>query len=262
MSTDRIHPTAIVAPGAQIADDVRVGPYSIIDSDVKIGAGSVIEAFVRIKDGTTIGARAHIYENTIIGSEPQDHDFGGERSFVRIGDDVTLRENITINRATGEGNETVIGDGCLIMESCHLAHNVRMGREVTVTNKVGFSGHVEIGDYAVIGGMSGFHQFVHIGAYAMVGGMSKVTRDIPPYTMTDGNPARVRGLNVVGLRRRGFSQEQRSRIKNMYRMLYDTALPISDALAALEREHAGDEQCEMILSFVRSLKRGLTKWLE
>lgn len=259
MSVD-IHPTAIVADGAELGNDVCVGPYAYIDADVKIGDGTKIEAYVRIKDHTTIGSRCHIYEHAVLGNDPQDHDFGGETSYVRVGDDVILREYVTIHRATGEGNITTVGSGTFLMENCHVAHNVRIGEHCTVTNKVGFSGHVEVGSYAVIGGLTGFHQFVKVGDYAMVGGMAKIIKDVPPYSLVDGHPGKVYGLNTVGLRRRGFSQDDRTKIKNIYKLLYDRKLSRADAIAAVEEKYGADEHGAVIIKFVRSLKRGLSPW--
>ncbi len=184
---DFIHPTALVSPDATLGSGVKVGPYTVIEAGTRIGDGTRIEAFVRIKPGVSVGCNCHIFENVILGNAPQDHDFGGEVSYVRIGDGVVLREGVTVNRATGEGRETVVGSGTLLMEGCHLGHNVRLGAHCTITNKVGFSGHVEVGDYVVVGGLTGFHQFVKVGSYAMVGGLAKITRDVPPYSMVDGH---------------------------------------------------------------------------
>lgn len=255
-----IHPTAVISPEARLGEGVRVGPYSVVDAGAEIGDGTVLEAYVRVKGGTTLGARCHIFEHAVVGSEPQDHSYAGETSFVRIGDDVTLREHVTVNRATGEGNETVVGSGSLIMEGCHLGHNVRLGEHVTVTNMTGFSGHVEVGDYAVISGMSGFHQFVRVGAYAMVGGMARVIKDVPPYSLVEGQPVRIYGINVVGLRRRGFSQEERTKIKRIYKMIFADKALRADALAAVEAEYAGDPHAAVILDFFRSSKRGIADW--
>jgi UDP-N-acetylglucosamine acyltransferase len=247
---------------AELGSGVSVGPCSIVDPGARIGDGTTIEAFVHITGYVEVGRNCHIFQNTVLGCEPQDHDFGGEASYVRIGNDVTLRENVTINRATGEGNETSVGDGSMIMEGCHLGHNVKIGRHCTVSNKAGFSGHVSVGDYVVVGGMAGFHQFVMVGVHAMVGGLAKVTKDVPPYSLVDGHPARVHGLNVVGLRRRGFTQEQRTRIKNIYKVLYDRGMRRSDAIAEVKRLYPGDEFAEVIAAFAGSLKRGLTPWAD
>lgn len=255
-----IHPTALVSPSAELGEGVHIGPYSIIEAEAKIGDGTRVEAYVRVADYVKIGMNCRIHENTILGGTPQDRDFGGEVSYVRIADDVVLRENVTIHRASGEGCETFVGQGTMLMEGCHLGHNVRIGKYCTITNKVGFSGHGEVGDYVVVGGLTGFHQFVKVGSYAMVGGMAKIIKDIPPYSMVDGHPARVYGLNTIGLRRRGFTQEQRTHIKRLYKMLYDRKLRRRDAISRLEECFPNDEFAKTIVAFARSLKRGLTPW--
>ena len=257
-----IHPTAIVSKEARVGAGVRIGPYSIVEGGVSIGDGSVLEAFVRIKAHVVVGCNCHIYENTILGNIPQDHDFAGEVSFVRIEDDVIIRENVTIHRATGEGAETVVGHGTMLMEGVHLGHNVYIGSECTVANKVGFSGHVKVGDYAVISGLTGFHQFVRVGSYAMVGGLAKVIKDVPPYSMVDGHPGRVYGLNTVGLRRRGFSQEERSRIKRAYKVLYDRTLGRKKALEILQDMSREDEFAREIAAFAQGSRRGLSPWAD
>lgn len=262
MSGTFVHPTAIVSPDAQIGEGVCIGAYSIVEAASSIGDGSIIEPYVRIKEYVNIGKNCHIYENAVLGGIPQDHDFGGEISYVRIADDVTIRENVTVNRATGEGAETSIGRGCMLMEGVHVAHNVRLGAECTITNKVGFSGHVKLGDYVVIGGLTGFHQFVRVGSYAMVGGLAKIIKDIPPYSMVDGHPGRVYGLNNVGLRRRGFSQEDRIRIKRSYKVLYDKGLGMREAVELLKIKWGDDEFAHEIAEFAESSKRGLTPWTD
>jgi UDP-N-acetylglucosamine acyltransferase len=260
MARTEIHPTAIVAPGAEIDGGVRVGPYAIIDDGARVGAETVIESFVHLTSWVEIGRGCHIYEHAVLGTPPQDHDFGGEKSYVRIGDDVVIRENVTIHRATGEDRETRVGRGTMLMEGCHLGHNVRVGEFCTLTNKAGLSGHVQMGDYVVVGGLAGLHQFVRVGSYAMVGGMARVVMDIPPYSLVAGNPAFMAGLNVVGLRRRGFTQEQRTRIKNIYRALFVGADGMSESIARVEGAFAGDEFAEEITSFAKGSRRGLYHW--
>ena len=201
MSVD-VHPSAIVARGAELGDGVRVGPYCCIDSRVVIGEGTVLNAFVTVHDGVTVGRNCHVYEYTALGGDPQDHSYRGEASRVRIGDDNVIRENVTVNRATGEDNETVVGNGCLIMEGVHLAHNVHVGNAVTIANKVGLSGFVQVGDHTVFGGMAGAHQFVRIGCYCMVGGLYRVAKDIPPYTLAAGEPLRIEGAEAGRVLRR------------------------------------------------------------
>jgi UDP-N-acetylglucosamine acyltransferase len=252
-----IHPTAIVSPKAEIGEGAVIGPYAVIDEGASVGAGSVIEAFARLTRWAEIGRGVHIFEHAVLGTPPQDHDFGGEKSYVRVEDDVIIRENVTIHRATGEGRETRIGRGTMLMEGCHVGHNVRVGEFCTITNKTGLSGHVWMGDYVVVGGHAGFHQFVRVGSYAMVGGMARIVKDVPPYSMVAGNPAYMAGLNTVGLRRRGFDQEQRTRIKRIYRMLFDGRHGMNEALANIGERFPEDGFAEEIASFARGSRRGL-----
>lgn len=255
-----VHPTAIVSPEAELSDEVVIGPYCVVDGKVHIGEKTTLGAFVRVMDYVSVGARCRIFENAVLGGEPQDHDFKGEVSWVRVGDDVTLREAVTIHRASGEGNETVVGDGTLLMEGVHVGHNVTIGKNVTVANKSGFSGYSRLGDFSVMSGLSGLHQFVSVGKYCMVGGASKVVKDVPHYAMVDGHLAKVYGLNVVGLRRAGFNSQQRLEIKRVYNMLYRSGLTTADALTALENEMASSPFAREIVDFVRESRRGISSW--
>ena len=193
-----VHPTAIVSPKAQIEEGVQIGPYCIVGDRVHIRKGTVLEAFVRICDYVEVGENCRFFEHVTLGREPQDFDFKGEESWVILEKDVVLRENVTIHRASGEGKATRVGEGCYIMEGCHLGHNVELGPRVVMANKAGLSGYVHVGEKTVIGGMAGVHQFVHIGRNCMVGGLSKIVKDVPPFLLVDGHPARVYGLNKVG----------------------------------------------------------------
>jgi UDP-N-acetylglucosamine acyltransferase len=232
----------------------------VIDGGAVIGDGTVIEAFARLTSYVKIGRNCHIYDGVILGQPPQDHDFGGETSYVTIDDDVVLREGVTIHRATGEGSATSVGRGSMLMEGCHLGHNVRVGEFCILTNKVGLSGHVRMGDYVTVGGHAGFHQFVRVGSYAMVGGMAKIVMDVPPYSLVDGNPAFMYGLNAVGLRRRGFNQAQRSRIKEIYRTLFKAAANLKDGLTLIGERYAGDGFAREIAAFIGNSKRGVYHW--
>ena len=256
-----VHPSAIVARGAELGDGVRVGPYCCIDSRVVIGEGTVLNAFVTVHDGVTVGRNCHVYEYTALGGDPQDHSYRGEASRVRIGDDNVIRENVTINRATGEGNETVVGNGCLIMDGVHLAHNVHVGNAVTIANKVGLSGFVQVGDHTVFGGMAGAHQFVRIGCYCMVGGLYRVAKDIPPYTLAAGEPLRLEGLNSVGLKRADFPPETRKAIRAFYRELYRRDCRFTDSLEELRRRRdAFIPEVQNVIDFYEGSRRGVTFW--
>ena len=261
MSNIKIHPTSIVEKNAQLGDNVEIGPFCYVSNEVIIGSGSVLTAFVRICDFVSIGENCKLCENSTIGGEPQDHGFKGEKTWVKIGNNNLIRENVTISRATGEGNETSVGNDCFIMEGVHLAHNVKLGNHVTIANKVGLSGFVEVGDNVVFGGMAGVHQFVRIGAYSMIGGLFRVVKDVPPFTLAGGTPFRLLGLNSVGLKRAGFDSEKRREIYNFYRELYRRDKLFSKNLAeiSLNRENYIPE-IQNIIDFYNASKRGVTFW--
>lgn len=258
----RIHPTALVNPDAKLADDVVVGPYCVIDGAVTIGAGCELRPFVRVCDYVTLGKGCTIFENTVLGAPPQDRGFGGEVSSVVVGDHTVLRENVTVHRATGEGNITSIGSRCLIMEGVHLGHNVVVGDDVTISSKAGLAGYVQIGDGVVVGGMAGFHQFVRVGKFCMVGGASKTTQDVPPFMLVDSSPTRIYGLNTVGLRRRGFSGEERALIKECYKTIYRSGLLLRDALRQAREQWGDRPELAPIFDFFAGGdgKRGFCAW--
>ena len=260
MSTN-IHPTALISPKAELGEGVKIGPYCVIDSEVSIGAGTELKAFVTIHDYVSIGSHCKICEYTAIGGEPQDHGFKGEISYVKIGDNNLIRENVTINRATGEGNETVVGDNCFIMDSVHFAHNVHVGNFVTVANKVGLSGFVQVGNHTVFGGMAGVHQFVRIGDFCMIGGLYRVVKDVPHYTLASGEPLRLTGLNKVGLEREGFTEETRRAITNFYRELYCKEKSFTESFKeAQNKKSEYIPEIQRIIEFYEGSKRGVTFW--
>jgi UDP-N-acetylglucosamine acyltransferase len=256
-----VHPTALVSPGAELADGVVVGPYCVVESGASIGAGTVLSAFVHVYGQVSVGTNCRIHDYTAVGGDPQDHNYKGEPSRVRIGNDNVIRENVTINRATGEGCETVVGDGCFIMDGVHLAHNVKVGSHVTIANKVGLSGFVTVDDHTVFGGMAGVHQFVRIGSYCMIGGLYRVTKDVPHYTLASGEPLRLTGLNSVGLRRANFPPGTRRAILAFYRELYDPEQLFTRSLqAALDNRASYCPEVRLILEFYESSTRGVTFW--
>lgn len=229
-----IHPTAIIEPGANLHPSVEVGPYAIIGPKVTIGPETTIGAHAVIDGTTEIGARNRIFPGVAIGLEPQDLKYDGAESFTKIGDGNTLREYVTVNRATGAGEFTVIGDNNLLMAYVHVAHNCSIGHQVVIANNVSLAGHVHIDSRAVIGGVLGIHQFVHIGKLSMVGGMSRIERDVPPFMLVEGNPCRVRILNQVGLKRAGLSEDDRSLLKQAFKILYRSGLTLNQALDKLD----------------------------
>lgn len=229
-----IHPTAVIHPGAELHPTVQIGPYAVIGDNVKVGPETIIGAHVVLEGPTEIGARNRIFPGAAIGLEPQDLKYNGAPSWVTIGDDNLIREYVTINRATGAGQATLIGNGNLLMAYVHVAHNCAIANSVVIANGVALAGHVHIESRATIGGVLGIHQFVHIGRLAMVGGMSRIDRDVPPYMLVEGNPARVRSLNLVGLKRAGITTEQMSQLKKAFRTLYRSGHTLSQALENLE----------------------------
>lgn len=245
----KIHPTALVHPKAQLADDCEIGAFCVVDQQVKIGAQTVLHPFVRLYDFVEIGEGCEIFENTVLAAPPQDRGFKGEQSWVRIGAYNVLRENVTIHRASGEGQCTQVGDHCLIMEGVHLGHNVQVGSKVTISAKAGLAGHVEVGNNVVIGGLAGFHQFVRIGDFCMIGGASKNTQHIPPFVLTDGSPSRIYGLNVVGLKRNGFSADDRRLIKAVYRVIYSSQFTLREGLAQAQQQFGDQPLAGQILKF-------------
>lgn len=229
-----IHPTAIVQPEAQLHPTVRVDPYAIIGSQVKIGANTIIGSHAVIDGCTEIGSHNHIFPGAAIGLEPQDLKYKGANSLVKIGNNNQIREYVTINKATEEGEATIIGNDNLLMAYAHIAHNCIIENNVIIANNVAMAGHVCIESQAVISGVLGIHQFVHIGQMAMVGGMSRINRDVPPYMLVEGNPAKVRALNFVGLKRRGLAKEDLRQLKKAFRILYHEGLALENAIARLD----------------------------
>lgn len=229
-----IHPTAIVHPKAELHSTVEVGPYVAIGENVKIGAGTTIGAHAVIEGLTEIGVDNRVFPGAVIGLEPQDLKYKGAASQVKIGDRNQIREYVTVNRATDEGEVTRIGNDNLLMAYVHVAHNCVIEDGVIIANNVALAGHVQIESKAVIGGVLGIHQFVRIGRMAMLGGMSRIDRDAPPFMMVEGNPSRVRSLNLVGLKRAGLSAEEMDCLKKAFRILYRSDSTLEQALEELQ----------------------------
>jgi UDP-N-acetylglucosamine acyltransferase len=234
-----------------------IHPTAIIEDDVEIGVDCDIAAYAVIKRFTRIGDRNRIYEHAVIGGEPQDVKFRGERSYLEIGDDNLIREFCTLHRANGEGETTRIGSRNFFMVGVHVAHNCQIGDDNVFANEVALAGHIRVEDHVFISNNVGAHQFVRMGRYAMVGGKSKIVQDVLPFFITDGNPARVRGVNSVGLRRGGFSEEERRALKDAYKLLFRSTTPIEDALRELEQ--VDDENVSHLVRFTRSSTRGFIR---
>lgn len=254
-----IHPTAIVSEGAELGEGVQVGPYSVIGEHVRLGAGTKIMAHVVIDGHTTFGRECQVYPFASIGTATQDLKFRGGTTYVDIGDRTVIREYVTVNSATNEGETTKVGAGCFVMAYCHVAHACDVGDGVIMANCATLAGHVKVGANAVVGGMTAVHQFVHIGALAMLGGCSRIAQDCPPYMTTVGNPPKVRGLNLVGLRRRGMPEATRRLLLEAYRCLYRRGLSQRDAVAAIRENVEAVPEVEALLAFIEGSERGLTR---
>lgn len=252
-----IHPTAIIDAKVRLGKDVTIEPYAVIRGNVTIGDGVVIKSHVYIDGNTTIGDRTVIWPGASIGTKTQDLKFRGEQTSVVIGKECEIREFVTINSSCGEGSQVSIGDCCLLMAYCHVAHNCTVGNHVIMSNGAMLAGHVTLEDFVVIGGMTPVHQFSRIGCYAMVGGLSRVTNDIPPYTLGAGIPYRLGGLNLVGLKRHQFRQELRRDLSRAFKLTYRSGYHLEEALHLIEKEVPLSPEIEHWLLFCRSSKRGL-----
>lgn len=254
----QIHPTAIVHPEARLGDDVIVGPYAIIEEKTEIGPGCRLDAFAQVKSYVRMGAGNHVHSHAIVGGLPQDLKYKGEDTWVVLGDKNVVREFVTIHRAaTGDGSETRIGSGCLLMAYVHVAHDCVLGDGVIMSNAASLAGHVLVHDRAIIGGMTGVHQFVRVGEFAYVGAMSGLALDVPPFTLASGVRAGLHGLNLVGLRRAGFGAEAVSALKKAYRLIWRGGLDRQEALEEVDRTLGALPEVRRLVDFVRSSSRGV-----
>lgn len=250
-----VHPTAVIDPKAEIGEGVEIGPYCCVGPDVRLGDDIVLRSHVVIDGRTRIGARTEVFPFASIGHRPQDLKFKGEKSELDIGADTVIRETVTINPGTeGGGMITRVGDHCLLMVGAHVAHDCQVGDHVIMANNATLGGHVVVGDYAIIGGLSAVHQFVRIGAHAMIGGMTGVDHDVIPYGSVLGERGRLAGLNMIGLKRRGFSRDQRHSLRSAYRMLFEEPgpAPVADRLEIVVKEFGDDEGVADLIDFIRT----------
>lgn len=256
----KIHPTAIISPDARLEEGVQVGPYSIIGPDVNIGKNTVIGPHVVIQEQTDIGEKCRISQFCSIGGDPQDLKFRGEKTRVVIGNNNTLKEYVTINRATtADIGVTIIGDNNLIMAYCHVAHNCKLGNNIIMANAANLAGHIHIDDFAIIGGLSGVHQFTRIGCHSIIGGASALAKDLPPYLMAAGNHAKLFGLNLVGLKRRGFKEENIKQLKQAYKILFRSSLLLKTAAEKVRAEVEDTPELRTLLEFVEKSERGICR---
>ncbi|SDM24063.1 UDP-N-acetylglucosamine acyltransferase [Daejeonella rubra] len=255
-----IQPLAYIHPQAKIAENVVIEPFVTIYKDVVIGEGTWIGSNVTIMDGARIGKNCRIFPGAVVSAPPQDMKYKGEASTVTIGDNTIIRECVTLNRGTAlDKNTTTIGSNCLLMAYVHVAHDCIIGNNVIIANSVQLAGHIEVQDFAFIGGASAVHQFVSIGAHSIISGGSLVRKDVPPYTKAGREPLSYVGINSVGLRRRGFSSEQINEIQDIYRTIFLKKLNISRALDIIETEREPTEIRDEILDFIRNSNRGVMK---
>jgi UDP-N-acetylglucosamine acyltransferase len=256
----KIHPTAIIAADAQLEEGVEIGPYAIIGADVQIGKNTVIGPHTVIDDYTHIGEGCRIFQFCSIGAPPQDLKFGGEKTRVVIGNFNTIREFVTIHRSTtADIGVTIIGDHNLMMAYAHVAHNCKLGNRIVMANAATLAGHVHVEDYAIIGGLSAVHQFSRIGAHCIIGGASGVAKDVPPYTLANGNHAKLFGLNLIGLKRRNFSEDTIKSLKKAYQIVFRSQLLLKDALNKAENEVEAFPEVRHFIQFIRESKRGVCR---
>ncbi len=250
-----------IHPEAKLAADAVVGPFTTIAKNVEIGEGAWIGPNVTIMENVKIGKNVKIFPGAVVGAEPQDLKFQGEETHVIIGDNVTIRECVTINRGTAASGKykTVIGNNCLLMSYVHIAHDSVVGNNVVLASYTGVAGESVIQDWAILGGQTGMHQFTRIGTHAMLSGGSLVGKDVPPYIIAGHLPLSYGGVNRIGLRRRGFTNEKINEIHDIYRIIYFGGLNITDACAKIEAEMPQSEERDIILEFIRSSKRGIIK---
>lgn len=254
-----IHSTAIVEPGAELGEGVEIGPYSVVGAHVRLGARTRVRSHVNLDGWTTIGPDCDIYPFASIGTRTQDLKYKGGAPRVEIGAQTTVREYVTVNAATADGDVTRVGSHCLLMAYAHVAHDCRVGDRVVVANCGTLAGHVVIEDEVIVGGLCGLHQFVRLGRMCIIGGCSKVTQDVPPFMMADGNPLQVRGLNSVGMKRRGISEEAQQALKKAFKLFFRENLSTRQALEKIAGEIEPLPEIEHWLAFIKASERGIAK---
>ncbi len=254
-----IHTTAIISKDARLGAGVEVGPYCVVGPNVTIGDGTKLMSHVVIDGYTTIGTGCVVFPFTSLGSQTQDLKYKGGKTYVEIGDNTTLREYVTVNSGTNEGEITKVGSDCHIMAYCHVAHACKVGNGVIMSNCATLAGDVVVEDKAIIGGLSGIHQFTRIGSLCFVGGMTKVVQDCPPFMMVDGNPAEIKGINSVGLKRNNVSEQAQRALKEAYKILYRQNLSTRQALDRICSEVEKGPEIEHLLDFIEKSERGIVK---
>lgn len=252
-----IHHLAIVEEGAVIGENVTIEPYAIVKGTVTLKDGVTIKSHAYIDGNTTIGENTVIFPFASIGTRAQDLKYQGEETFVVIGKNCTIREYVTINSSCGEGDAVLVGDNCYILAYCHIAHNCKVGNNVIMSNAATLAGHVVVEDNVVVGGFTPLHQFTRIGKFAMVGGMSRIPNDVPPFVIAAGIPAKVAGLNMVGLKRQGVSLEIRQKLTKAFRLLFRSELSFAEAMQVIQTEHVECKEVMHLINFCKESQRGV-----
>ena len=259
MSDVQIHPTAIIDPGAEIGAGTIVGPYCVIGCDVVLGPNCWLQHHVTLAGPMRAGSGNKFYAYCSIGQQTQDLKYQGEPTYLEIGDENTFREFVTVNRSTTSEGKTRVGNGGNFLAYSHIGHDCTVGNGVVFSNNGTLAGHVQVGDSAVMGGLTAVHQFCRIGRFAITGGCSKIVQDVPPFMIADGNPAEIRGVNLVGLERKGFPPEDVKLIKEAFRIIYRSKYNTAQAIEAIRKELAPSEAVEQIVDFIEKSQRGITR---
>jgi UDP-N-acetylglucosamine acyltransferase len=254
-----IHPTAIVDPKAELGKNISIGPYTIINEGVRIGDNVQIGSNVLIDSGTIIERNCKVHHGAVLGTPPQDLKFGGEKTFLEIGENAVIREYATINRGTRHRGKVTVGSNCFIMMYAHIAHDCVIGNNVILANSVNIAGHVEVEDYAIIGGVVPVHQFTRIGTHSIIGGGFRVPKDVPPYILAGGYPLRYMGLNIIGLKRRNFSADTIHTLKKACRILFQSQYNTTQAVEKIKSEIEPLPEIKHLLEFIEKSERGIIK---
>lgn len=259
MSDAQIHPTAIIDPGAEIGSGTIVGPYCVIDRDVIVGADCWLQNHVTLCGPMRAGARNKFYAFCSIGQQTQDLKYQGEPTYLEVGDKNTFREFVTVNRSTTSEGKTRIGDRGHFLAYSHIGHDCTVGNEVVFSNNGTLAGHVQVDDHAVMGGLTAVHQFCRIGRFAITGGCSKIVQDVPPFMIADGNPAKIRGINLVGMERKGVPPDTVKLIKEAFRIIYRSKYNTRQAMDAIRSQLPATEEIQLIIDFIEKSERGIIR---
>jgi len=248
-----------ISKNAIIGENVKIGEFTVVKDDVVIGNNVEIASNVLIADGARISDNVKIGHGAVVSALPQDLKFEGEKTYFEIGEGTIIREYVTLNRGTKHSGKSVVGRNCFLMSYVHVAHDCRVGDNVVIANAANMGGHVEIGDWAIVGGLVPIHQFVKIGKHSIIGGGFRTVKDIPPFILAGSVPLRFEGLNIIGLKRRGYTADQIRKIRDIYNVIYRSQYNVSDAVKFIENEMEHDEFTETVVSFIKSCKRGIVK---